>query len=416
MWVTGLNMASNILMLFANTYAARCLGPANLGVSAQVQALVQQLALSFNGGFDAVGVRLVAAGQERPANVLRSVLAFRLGIALLLAIGWVVGVFLLVPAGPVRMAWMLGAVLLVVLSLQLPFLFQSIEQMPRFAAVTTASSLLVAITYAGAFHPEMPVGSDLLVAAVVGSVVAACACVLACRLVHLRLTTFFMNWAEVHALLGRLLAQSWRYWLLAALTLIYTVLPISVLARLQGDSAAGILRVCLLFASGLEVVFASINSLLLPRLVRWLHEEGLDALWVHQKNLFKAYLAFAALVGAALLGLSPWIFTHLLGERYLPGLVPFFVFAAGRLVVFVGQIYSWGVVALRLDRQIVFATAAAAAASLLLNFALVPSLSILGTALSSLVAESILVTLAWLMQWHAVRAARTSHGGSGCST
>nr|WP_281068676.1 lipopolysaccharide biosynthesis protein [Ramlibacter agri] len=406
MWVTGLNMASNVLMLFANTYAARCLGPANLGVSAQVQALVQQLALSFNGGFDAVSVRLVAAGQEKPANVLRSVLVFRTGIALLLAVGWIVGVFLLVPAGPVRMAWMLGALLLVVLALQLPFLFQSIEQMPRFAAITAGTSLLVALTYAVAFHPEMPVGSDLLVAAVVGSVAAVSACMLACRLVHLNPATFFTHWAEIRVLLVRLLAQSWRYWLLAALTLVYTVLPVSLLAWLQGDSAAGILRVCLLFASGLEVVFASINSLLLPRLVRWLHEEGLDALWAHQKELLKAYLAFAVLVGLALLGLSPWIFTHLLGERYLPGLVPFFVFAAGRLVVFVGQIYSWGVVALRLDRQIVLATACAAAASLLLNVALVPSLSILGTALSALAAETILVTLAWLMQWHAVRAAR----------
>jgi O-antigen/teichoic acid export membrane protein len=401
-WAFLFNLASNAMLLLGNAYAARCLGPVNLGVGAQVQAMVQQASLAFNGGLDQVAVRLIAGKQEPAAAVARSVLSYRFVVAVLLACAWSAITLLVLPPGTVRVAWLLGAVLLVLGSLQLPFLYQAVEQMPRFAALSALSALLVAVTYALTFHPGMPAGSDVLVLACVGVFSASFIALLAFRMVGLSYKTFLTQWRDSVALLRRLLAQSWRYWILAVLVFVYSVLPVLLVGRMQGDAAAGILRIGLVLAGGLELLFSSINSLLLPRLVQW-HHEGKDVLRARQGQLLKTHVTLGAAVAVVTLLAAPWVFRRFLGPEFLPGLAPFLVLAMARVVVFVGQIYAWTLVALRLDAQLLYATCCGAAASLLLNLLLIPRFGVMGAAYASLVAEVVIVSLAFLWQRRHVR-------------
>jgi O-antigen/teichoic acid export membrane protein len=396
------NLASSALLLLGNAYAARSLGPTNLGVGAQVLAMVQQASLAFNGGLDHVAVRLIAAHQEPPAAVARSVLSFRFVMAVALACVWSVIALLVLPPGAVRAAWLMGAVLLVVTSLQLPFLFQAVEQMPRFAAFSAMSSLLVAVTYWLTFHPGMPAGSDLVVMACVGVFSASVIVALSFRMVNLPYRTLLTGWSDSIALLRRLLAQSWRYWILAVLIFIYSVLPVLLVGHLRGDAAAGILRIGLVLAGGLELLFSSINSLLLPRLVQW-HQEGNDVLRARQGQLLKTHVTLGLAVAVVTLLAAPWVFRRFLGPEFLPGLAPFLVLAMARVVVFVGQIYAWTLVALRLDAQLLYATCCGAAISLLLNLLLIPRFGVMGAAYASLVAEVVIVSLAFLWQRQHVR-------------
>jgi O-antigen/teichoic acid export membrane protein len=352
-------------------------------------------------------VRVVAGGQESAAATGRAVLTFRLLMALLLAVAWVIWVLATYDPGPVRTAWLLGAPLLVLASVQLSFLFQAVDRLPRWAALTALSSSLLAVSYGLFFHPGMPVGADLWVTVGVGTVVAGFSIGQGLRLAGLRGADLARGWRDSGVVISRLLAQSWRYWVLALLVFVYTAFPVVLVAHMQGDAAAGILRVCLQFAAGLEVVFASINSLLLPRLVHW-QREGNDALWANQRRQLGSHVlvGFAALLvaGAA----APFVFGTFLGPQFQAGLVPFLVLAAGRVVVFVGQVFAWGVVALRLDGALLGATFCGALCSLALNFALVPRYSLLGAAMAALVAEVVIVSLCFMIQRrHLARGAKS---------
>ena len=396
-WVLVLNTAANLLLLAGNAYAARSLGPVGLGVSGQVLAAVQQAGLVFNGGLDPVAVRAIAAGHEAPTAVLRAVLSFRCVIAVLLSLAWIAVVLTSHPPGPVRSAWLLGVPLLLCAALQLSFFFQAVEQMPRFAAVSAASALVIAGTYAATFHPAMPVGSDLLVLGTVGMLTAGGAAWLSFRLAGIRVASFFDAWRSNAAPVRQLLLQSWRYWLLAVLVFVYTLLPLLLIGRAHGDAAAGILRICLVLAGGLELIFSSINSLLLPRLVQW-HSAGREILRSRQRQLLKVHMATAAGVALVTVAAAPLVFQRFLGPEFASALMPFMLFAASRIVVFFGQIYAWGLVAMRLDGPMLYATACGAATSLSLNILLIPQFSVVGTGVAALTAETVVASLAFIFQ------------------
>ncbi|MEJ6021476.1 lipopolysaccharide biosynthesis protein [Ramlibacter sp. PS4R-6] len=391
------NATANALLLVGNTYAARCLGAVNVGIGAQVQVGVQQAALAFNGGLEMTSVRAIASGQESAATVARAVLAFRLAVAVPLALAWMAWALATQEPGVVRTAWLLGGPLLVIAAVQLPFVFQATERMPRWSALTAMSALLVAGAYALFFRPGMPAGSDLWVLVAVGTVMAAVSVTQAFAGVHAAAPAPGMRWRDTGAVAVRLIAQSWRYWLLALLIFVYTALPVLLVARMQGDAAAGVLRVCLQLASGLELVFASINGLLLPRLVR-AREEGEHVLRAQQRSYLRTHIALAvgALVVAALA--APFVFDRFLGPQFQEGTAPFVVLALSRAVVFVGQLAVWGVIALRLDGVLLAATACGALTSLALNLALIPGHSLLGAAWASVAAEAVIVSLCWLGQ------------------
>ncbi|MDB5871160.1 MAG: flippase [Ramlibacter sp.] len=404
LWMFLFNMLSNALLLVGNTYAARCLGPLNIGVSAQVQALSQQAGLAYNGGFDAVAVRAIAADRACAAPLVQAIVTFRLVVALLLATGWVLAVLILQPVGAVRVAWLLGAGLIVIGSLNVSFIYQALERLPVQAAISSVAAIAIALGYALLFTPGMQVGSDLMLIVVVTALSSAIAIAGALKLAGLAPggTSGLRDGAL--ALRG-LLEQSWRYWLLAVVIYVYSAFPILLVAHFHGDAAAGIFRVCFVMAAALELVFASINNLLLPRLVSW-RADGVSSMWKKQSDLARFHVVFGCAVCVAALLCAPYVFGHFLGPEYLPGLPVFNVLVAGRLVVFVSQIYAWGLVALRLDSQFLKASLAGAVASLLLNFALIPRLSMMGAAITSLAAEAIIGVLCYLLQRRSVSAQR----------
>jgi PST family polysaccharide transporter len=208
---------------------------------------------------------------------------------------------------------------------------------------------------------------------------------------------FVREWRDSGRLLISLIADSWRYWLLALLAFVYTGLPVLLVAQLRGDADAGVLRVCLLLAAALEVIFASINSVLLPRLVRS-RREGKQALWAQQRRqLVPHVLAGAAVFLLTCVAASP-VFNTFLGAQFESGLWPFIVLALSRVVVFVGQIFVWGIVALRLDSALLGAVLCAGVVSVALNLALVPRYSIVGAALAALAAELVIACGCFIVQ------------------
>jgi O-antigen/teichoic acid export membrane protein len=382
-WLLVFNLSSRAAAFFGNAYRARCLGPYNLGISSLVQVTQQQAALVYNAGFDTVAARTIAADPKSCREVTETVLTSRLCLAAVVAAIWAICTLLFIGASH-RMAWLMGIPLLFTTSGTLIFAFQGLEKLPIQTAITAGGTFLSASAYFVFFKPGMFLGSDLIVisAAAVAVAVASWAAYF-----HLfgRLPLAKVSWASVQSLVQ----QSWRYWLLAVFVYFYYYFQIPLVAWIRGAREAGIFRSAFLLAAGLELMYTSISNLLLPRLVIW-QQQGLEVMWRKQAKLSLILLGIGVPTTAAAILAAPFVYRVLFGKAYEGGTVVFQILAVGRLVVFVGQIYAFGLAATKQDTQYLLGTLYGAISSVTLTILLIPKYGIVGAACVSLLADIII--------------------------
>lgn len=368
-----LNVTSRGFAFFGTAYAARCLGPTYLGTSALIQATVQQVALVYNGGFDTIAVRRIAADQTRSNSLASSITYVRLTAAFMLLIAWISAILLFVPTSQ-RFAWLVSAPLIVTSAMAIAFVFQGLERLPIQNAIVTGGAILTAAFYFLFFHRGMFLGADLLVISGVGVITAVGSWTVYRKL--------YGSWPigkpSRDQILG-ILRESWRYWALAIIVFFYSTFQIPLVAGLLGARQAGIFRSAFLMAAGVELLFNSINSLLLARLVIW-KERGLHIMWSQQARLMVVFLAIGIPLTALLFLSAPFVYRVLLGSAFAEGVTIFQILVIGRLVVFVGQIYAWGLAAVGLDTQFVVASLLGAVTSVALNILLIPKYGLVAAA------------------------------------
>jgi len=393
--LVALNGFARVASFFGAAYAARCLGPANLGLSGLVQATAQQAALVFNGGFDTVAVRRIAADRASASRVTNAVVWFRSIGFLIVTVGWLAVTLAIAPHGQ-RGPWLLGIPLLAAPAFSLLFVYQALERLPLQNAIVAMLAVGATGAYLLFFRPGMPAGADLVV---IGSVA---------------IVTLVCSWLIARPMLGglprrptkgeiwSLLRESWPYWVLAAAVWFYANVQLPIVALRVGRSDAGLYRAALSLSAVLELLFASINSLLLPRFVVW-HRDGMPALWRRQGRLLGIYVVLGATVLAAALLVSPHVLPRLLGPAF-EGAVPLFgILAASRVVVFCGQIYSNGLAATGHDGAFLIASLAGVVVGLPGALVLSPRFGARGAAYAALAAEIVVVSMCFFFMWRAVR-------------
>jgi O-antigen/teichoic acid export membrane protein len=77
----------------------------------------------------------------------------------------------------------------------------------------------------------------------------------------------------------------------------------------------------------------------------------------------------------------------LLGKEFTEGVVIFQILVVGRLIVFVGQIYAWGLAAVGLDTHFVLASLLGAVSSVSLNLLLIPKYGLVAAAIIAVFVE-----------------------------
>lgn len=386
-WLFGLNTLAKGLVFLGSAYAAKCLGPANLGISAMIISLGQLIVVLVGGGLDTVAVRHIAANPSAAGGITRAIVAFRWRmLAVILPLG--LGAALWLAPGEQALAWSVGALIPIATSFSLLFVFQGLEKLPLQAMVSVLTSTLAAVAFFF-FYPNMPLGSDLVVMAVSGLIG-----VLVNSWLFLRLTCVPGGKGTVSAI-RPLLLESRPYWVLAVVVFCYSTLQVPLVGYMVGKESLGVYRSAIMLAAGLELFYNSVNSLLLPRLVAW-QQHGPAYLWRRQKELLVLFLIIGGVVSAVLILAAPLIYHHLLGAEFSKAVLPFQILVAGRLVVFVGQIFAWSLTALRLDRQFFSASLAGAFFSVSANLLLVPKFGIVAAAVVSLVAEVLVHALCFL--------------------
>ena len=397
-WLLLFNFIAKALSFFGGAYAARCLGPLNLGVSALVQTTGAQAALVYNGGLDPVAVRRIAADKTCAGPVTAAVITFRMVMAVVVYAAWCAVVLCVVP-GPRQSAWLVGGLLMVTSASSVVFAFQGLEKLPVQNAIAAGTSLLMAVSYFSLFKPGMPLGSDLYVLASVGLLSSAVSWWFYCKASG----TGPLARPDMK-MLSSLFGESWRYWLLALVSFFYTLFQFPLINYFLGERSTGVYRSAWLMASGLEMLFGSITALLLPRMVVWKQESGAH-LRAQQGRLLKIFLLVGLPLTGALMLASPFIYHVFFGPAYLGGIHIFQVLAAGRLVVFIGQIYIWGAVAAGLDKEFLLITICGAVFSVAANAALLPAYGLAAAAAVSVATELIIGGASYAVLCRAVPAA-----------
>jgi PST family polysaccharide transporter len=365
---------------FASAYAARSLGPFKLGVSALIMATVAQVNLAFNGGFDTVAVRKIASNPESAGEVTSTVLGFRMGVAGLAVLLWLT-VVLTIPDLPHRSAWLFGGLLVLTSASGLTFVFSGLEKLPIQNAIGTGGALLAALAYFVFFRPGIFLGADLVVAGGVGLV-----------------TTAF-SWGAYRRILGRwplgrtsvhqvraLLREGWRYWIAAAVGYLYSAFQIPLVAYISGAHDAGLYRTAFSMAAAVELVFGSINSLLLPRLIAW-KQMGLDVLQRRQATLLAISVAVGLPPVALLAFTAPALFRLMLGPAFVEAIPVFQILVVGRLVVFCSQMYPFSLVALGRDTALLAMSMTSAVLSVSLTIFAAGEYGIVAVALVNVLVE-----------------------------
>jgi O-antigen/teichoic acid export membrane protein len=339
-----LNSLSRVFSFLGSAYSARCLGPANLGTSALIQSTSQQLSLTFEGGFSVIGVRKIASDKSQTTNVVELITTFRLTISFLILLIWFFGVEYFIEERA-RFAWSIGAWGIVSAATNLNYVFQGIQKLPSQNIITIFTSIFTTITYFIFFYPGIFLGADLVVAFVVGIISNIISWIMYFRLFG-RFPISFKRFFESI----KLLQDSWRYWIISIFASGFDLLQISFISLLISNHDAGIYRAAILLVGAPELLYTSINALLLPKLINW-KEKGLDFMWQMQSKLVLYYVIFGLALTICFVSIVPIIIEDLLGKRFQTPILLIIILSFSKLGVFIGQIYLFGLIALGLDKE-----------------------------------------------------------------
>lgn len=378
------NVASRAIAAVGTMYAARCLGPSYTGISGIVIATAQQAALACNGGLDPVAVRRLSADEPTGNMLVRGTLWLRVALLMPVLSLWI-AIVLSRQAGTARNVWLLGLPILVTSACPLSFAFQAAGAVSKLSMLTALGSLGTGLLYFLTLAPGMPLGSDLRVQSGV---------VLIVWVVALFKTRSLWGSLRPSALALTkafgMLRQSWRYWLQAVVSSFYTLFQIPLIAYLLGASDAGQYRVALSLASGVDIVFISLGSVLLPRMTRW-NQLGQIHFHLQIQRLNRILLAVA--VPSILLGIAvvPFVVPAFLGPAYRPSISVLQILLLARLAILLGQTYSQAMIAMSRDRRFLGISLAATAFSVTASFVMIPIAGVQGAAVVSLLTELLIL-------------------------
>jgi len=362
-------------------YATRCLGPDNIGVSRTIISLAMTLQLCLAFGLDAVAVRHVAKGLAKAGEIAPAIFTFRLVLGLVAAVLWAAAVWLSPLEGLERWTWLVGALFLLVISLDYSWLFQATEQMPRASRFQLLSSVAASLWFILFFEPsiqkddvtifEQPLGSDLFVLLVANALVVGFVWWRMSRELGFRCLSL-----KRLAKAGPLFREAWLIWVfsLSYFLLANMALPITFfLSKKYTDTGldSGLFASAQQLVIALQMFLHYFGIIMAPRLVVWRQADV---------GLFRRRVLLLA-GGAAAVGLLfsgglwlivGWLYPLLFGEAFesAAGLLP--VLVLGKFFAVGTAMFTWALWAENRDRLPVLCCLPCCVISAALYFLLLP--------------------------------------------
>jgi O-antigen/teichoic acid export membrane protein len=379
-------------MMFSSVgtiWAARCLGPANLGISGFIHTGVAQAALLAGLLPDAFLVRSYknAATSEERRRLIQLALSTRLFLALILVLAGTVAGFAAGVPPTWRLAFFAGLPLLVLNGLNAGWLLQAQENQPAQYRTQFITSALSCGLYLLLFRPGVGPGADLLVALAAATV----SFVLIWRATRSGpLAGYFrrFRWSD----LRETFRESRNLYLTRILIYLYTQFEIPLVGYLVSVEELGMYR----SAHGLKTTLWSFLSmiplLLYPRFVEW-HRRSPDLLYRNQWKLFRAFSAAAVVLGILAFAASPWIYPWIYGEAFRPAAIPFAMLVTSLFLILLNNLFGYGLWSQGKDGTMLRITVVTALVSVAANLVLIPRHGMHGAAAVNILSEGLILLL-----------------------
>lgn len=371
-------------------WAARCLGPKNLGISSMVSTIALQAAMLLGFINQTVLVREYkncSKDMER-SSLIRISATYRMLAGIMFAIvGGIVMSAGILPSDYHFAGWFFIPLVLIA-SAQPAWVYQAAEKQHFQSSIAVLQPALAAIMYLILFRPGMSAGSDLAVTTAVSLVVLIIYWIFIYRLTPLRGTP--LVWGDFKQ--AAALAWESRWLFISTLAIyVYTTLEQPLLGWLYSLEELGKYRTAVTIVTAAQGLLGIIPMLLYPRFLEW-RKQSEELLWSRQCKLA---IAFAALGVVGIIGaflLMPIIHPLLFGNAFAGAAIPGAILIVSKMVVIVNGIYGWGLMTDKYyDKRVSLSMLGAAVLSVTLNVALIPKYGMYAAACVNVVCETLLL-------------------------
>jgi O-antigen/teichoic acid export membrane protein len=384
-WLSSAQSLSLVLGFFTVVYIARALGDTAFGQISYAQNLVTYLLLATDFGFTTYAIALVAKQRQRTAEVVELIVSLRLLISLIVVMATCAGLLLIPGSGPKKLTILFFALTVPPSAWDLGWVFSAHEKMRQvgllqlFRAALTLGLIMAVVR----FSPNVQT---------VG-LIYFFAYALAAGL--------NVIWYRRH--FGALLRLQWprqetKQFLSQALLMGLSLFMIRIyyssdtffLSYFHGDQVLGWYNAGYKIVNVLIMIAGYYGSVLLPTLSHQISVSAENTRQIMQHS-FRILLvaALPILIGGAIFAddLIPAIY----GATFANGSASFQWLLIVSFIVFLGVVFTNGLIAFERQRWLLGLVSAAAAGNLVFNLILIPRLNMIGAAMAKIFAEGLVL-------------------------
>lgn len=379
-------LGAKLVTFLAGVYAARCLGPRNLGDSGIILTSVAQVSLLITLGQDTLLIREFKSLSSKSAT--RSLAAIYASNRLLMTclIMVILGVILAVVGIPPSFVEgiILGFVIAGLNANSVGWLLVAKDKAALNYRATAISALISGLIVLVFFQPGQRVFSDLYVAAV-GALVLLCLTWSSASFNPLR------HFSLQNALSG--LRFLWRArWIAmtAIVVYIYTQIDQPLLGYLYSLEELGKYRTATSLCISLNLAFATLPVFYYPRMIEWKNR----GMYYFRKRIVILSFLFAVvgiIATVIMFVVSPLFYPSLYGTEFSSAAYPFAILFASKMVVLVSGPFAWGLWSFGQDKLMLVFLCLAATVALTIGVLLIPHFGMFAAASANLAAEVVVL-------------------------
>ena len=380
---------AKILSFFTNTLIANNLGPIFLGISTGIQARVQNVSVLTNGGFDNVLIRRISGNfyLNKQAILAVTILRVILFVVILLLFLMYTHFFEVEYIS----LWLICLFTVMINSINPTFVYQAnIKHIP-LAVITLIVSILGYAFTVFFINNGTKIGSDLYLI-FVNTLLLVSILYLYIYRKKMMLNTKFQSLIFNLNLAFLIYKQSWRYHLVSLSAFIYSNLPLFLIIYYLDDLNLGLYKSAMLISGGIELLYSSFTSFMLP-----VFSKAFSVGKSYFTSKINEYLSYTIFIGffstVSLYFFMPVLVDFFLGPVYHSAIKISQILVVSRYVVFITQVFSNALIALKRDSAFLYISLVGAFFSIALNISFLKSFGIEGFAFSVLLSEMIISVL-----------------------
>jgi O-antigen/teichoic acid export membrane protein len=386
-WMAASNITASAIGAVLLIYLARTLLPEAFGYLSYALTIVFFLINFVDLGLSTFGAREVAKARMRAPVYVSEIVSFRLIIACILSVIFIVAVYFWAGlAGRARLILLEAALIFFVYALATEWAFQGLERMHMIFISLATTSLLqlgLALSFVKGPQDAWKVPLIYFIAAMPIAVI---------YLSHFKFKAK-IGASDINSM-GAYLSSSVIIWAIALFAQVYNSLDVFILGFFRSFEEVGYYTVARRAIGAATILAVFLANALLPRLSSVFSKD-----MAHFRDATRRFLVLSAcmtfFVFLPVLFFARELILAAFGSAYLAVATPLKIMILGLILVVFNMPYSTGLLAAGMEKQILKQTAFCASLSVMLNMVLMSRFGMTGAAVTFFIVEA--VALAWIL-------------------